>query len=209
MLNVGLTGGIGCGKSTVARMLRQKGAYIVDFDRLAHEVQEPEGPAWKAVVAEFGTGVLRTDRTLDRDKLGALVFNDETKRRRLNEIVHPAVFEAWLGRLEAIRVERPDAVVIADVPLLFEVGMEALVDLVVLVYLPPEGQVGRIMKRNGYTREDAALRLRSQMPIDEKVPLADFVIDNGGTVRETAAQVDAIWKTLTEREREKRLRGAV
>lgn len=209
MLNVGLTGGIGCGKSTVARMLRQKGAYIVDFDRLAHEVQEPEGPAWKAVVAEFGTGVLRTDRTLDRDKLGALVFNDETKRRRLNEIVHPAVFEAWLGRLEAIRVERPDAVVIADVPLLFEVGMEALVDLVVLVYLPPEGQIGRIMKRNGYTREDAALRLRSQMPIDEKVPLADFVIDNGGTVRETAAQVDAIWKTLTEREREKRLRGAV
>ncbi len=208
MLNVGLTGGIGCGKSTVARMLRKKGAYIVDFDRLAHEVQEPEGPAWESVVTEFGPEVLRPDRTLDRDKLGALVFNDETKRRRLNEIVHPAVFEAWLGRLEAIRMERPDAVVIADVPLLFEVGMEALVDLVVLVYLSPEGQVGRIMKRNGYTREDAALRLRSQMPIDEKVPLADFVIDNGGTVRETAAQVDAIWKTLTEREREKRLRGA-
>jgi len=208
MLNVGLTGGIGCGKSTVAGMLRKKGAYIVDFDRVAHEAQEPGGAAWKAVVAEFGQEILRPDGTLDRDKLGALVFNDEAKRRRLNELVHPAVFEAWLGRLEDIGRERPDAVVIADVPLLFEVGMEALVDLVVLVYCAPEGQIRRIVKRNGYTRDEAALRLRSQMPIDEKVPLADFVIDNGGSVAETAAQVDEIWRVLTEREKEKRLRGA-
>jgi dephospho-CoA kinase len=207
MLNVGLTGGIGCGKSTVSRMLRKKGAFIVDFDRLAHEVQEPDGPAWQGVVAEFGPGVLRPDRTLDREKLGAIVFNDEAKRRRLNQIVHPAVFEAWLGRLEDIRRKKPDAVVIADVPLLFETGMEAMVDLVVLVYLSPEGQIRRIMKRNGYTRGDAELRLRSQMPIDEKVSLADFVIDNGGTFAETAARVDAIWEMLTEREREKRRPG--
>lgn len=208
MLNVGLTGGIGGGKSTVARMLQRKGAFIVDFDRVAHEVQEPDGTAWKAITAEFGPEVLRPDRTLDREKLGAIVFHDEVKRRRLNEIVHPSVFEAWFGRMEAIRKERPDAVVVADVPLLFEVGMQTMLDLVVLVYLSPEGQIRRIMKRNGYTREDAALRLASQMPIDKKVPLADFVINNEGTMEETAIQVDDIWYELTEREREKRLGSA-
>ncbi|NPU84185.1 MAG: dephospho-CoA kinase [Syntrophaceae bacterium] len=208
MLNVGLTGGIGCGKSTVARMLLRKGAYIVDFDRVAHEVQEPDGAAWKAVVAEFGPEVLRPDRTLDREKLGAIVFNDGAKRCRLNEIVHPAVFDEWRGRVEAIRREKPDAVVIADVPLLFEVGMQTMLDLVVLVYLSPEGQIRRIMKRNGYTREDAALRLASQMPIDEKVPLADFVVNNEGTFKETEIQVDDIWRRLTEREEEKRLGSA-
>jgi dephospho-CoA kinase len=208
MLNVGLTGGIGCGKSTVSRMLLRKGAFIVDFDRVAHEVQEPDGTAWKAVVAEFGSEVLRSDRTLDREKLGAIVFNDGAKRRRLNEIVHPAVFEAWRGRVEAIRRERPEAVVIADVPLLFEVGMQTMLDLVVLVYLSPEGQIRRIMKRNGYTREEAALRLASQMPIDEKVPLADLVINNEGTFGETEAQIEDIWRRLMEREREKRLGSA-
>lgn len=208
MLNVGLTGGIGCGKSTVARMLTRKGAFVIDFDRVAHEVQEPDATAWKAVVAEFGPGVLRPDRTLDRDKLGAIVFNDAAKRHRLNEIVHPAVFEEWRTRRDAICREKPDAVVIADVPLLFEVRMQAMLDLVLLVYLGPEGQIRRIMKRNGYTREEASLRLASQMPIDEKVPLADFVINNEGTFGETEAQVEDIWRKLTEIEKEKRLGSA-
>lgn len=204
MLNVGLTGGIGCGKSTVARMLLRRGAFIVDFDRVAHEVQEPGGTAWETIVAEYGPELLRPDRTLDREKLGAIVFNDTEKRHRLNEIVHPAVFEEWRGRMDAICRERPDAVVIADVPLLFEVGMQTKLDLVILVYLSPEGQIRRIMKRNGYTREEAALRLASQMPIDEKVPLSDFIINNEGTFGETEDQVDRIWRKLTERERKKR-----
>ncbi|HOI75004.1 MAG TPA: dephospho-CoA kinase [Syntrophales bacterium] len=209
MLNVGLTGGIGCGKSTVARMLARKGAFVIDFDRVAHEVQEPDAVAWKAVVAEFGPEVLRPDRTLDRDRLGAIVFNDAAKRHRLNEMVHPAVFEEWRTRRDAICREKPDAVVIADVPLLFEVGMQAMLDLVLLVYLGPEGQIRRIMKRNGYSREEAVLRLASQMPIDEKVPLADLVIDNEGTFEETEARIEDIWRRLTDTEREKRLGSAV
>jgi dephospho-CoA kinase len=203
MLDVGLTGGIASGKSTVARLLMEKGAFHVDFDLLAHEVEEPDRPAWKAIVAAFGKGILQGDRTIDRARLGAIVFQDREQLQTLNRIVHPAVYEAWTHRRSVIAGRNPSAIVLADVPLLMEGGMESLFDLVLLVYVSPEEQIRRLMTRNGYSEEEARLRLAAQIPIGDKVSRADIVLDNGGTLEETHRLLDGIWEELLRREREK------
>ena len=204
MLNVGLTGGIACGKTTVAEMLVAQGAHLIDFDALAHEVEAPDRPAWRGIVSAFGEGVLNADRTIDRLKLGAIVFQDKAKLQTLNEIVHPAVFDAWRQRMDAIVRDDPRAVILSDVPLLFEVGMAPLFDLVALVYISPAEQADRLMKRNGFTAEEARARLAAQMSIDEKVRLADVVIDNQGTVEETRRGIAAVWADFVRREEAKR-----
>ncbi len=204
MLNVGLTGGIACGKSTVGRMLEEKGAFLIDFDRLAHEVEEPDQPAWRNIVGCFGPEVLKADRTLDRARLGAIVFADRRKLDKLNELVHPAVFDAWQRRMAAIRAIRPDAIVIADIPLLVELGMQGRVDLVMLVYIPRDEQIRRLILRNGYSREEALQRVHSQMPIEDKIPFADILVDNSGTMEQTRAFIDDIWPRLLEKERRKK-----
>ncbi len=204
MLDVGLTGGIASGKSTVARLLVEKGAFHVDFDLLAHEVEEPDQPAWKSIVAAFGEDILKEDRTIDRVRLGAIVFQDRDRLQTLNHIVHPAVYEAWTHRRNVIVGQNPSAIVLADVPLLVEGGMESLFDLVLLVYVSSEEQVRRLMARNGYTEEEARLRLAAQMPIEEKAARADIVIDNGGTLEETHRLLDDLWEELLRRERKKR-----
>jgi dephospho-CoA kinase len=201
MLNVGLTGGIACGKSTVARMLAEKGAVLIDFDELAHAVEEPEGPVWREIVRHFGRDILNPDRAIDRRKLGAVVFEDREKLDLLNRLVHPAVFAEWRRRMAEIRAARPDAIVLSDIPLLVEAGLKPMVDLVILVYLPPEEQIARLMARNGYHREEAAKRLASQMPIDAKLPSADIVIRNDGSPAETRRAVDEVWEELQKQER--------
>lgn len=205
MLNVGLTGGIASGKSTVARMLVELGAVHVDFDVLAHEVEAPGRPAWRELVAAFGQGILNADETINRAVLGELVFRDTARREALNAIVRPAVFTAWRRQLGEIEKNDPHAVVLADVPLLFEVGAEGMVDLVLLVYIPPAEQIRRLMARNGYSRPEAEARLASQMPIDAKLVRADIVIDNRGTVAETRERTAAVWEELRQRERQKRV----
>jgi dephospho-CoA kinase len=204
MLNIGLTGGIASGKSTVARMLTDKGALLIDFDEIAHAVQEPDGPVWREIVRHFGRAVLGADRTIERRKLGAVVFGDREKLALLNRLVHPAVLAEWQRRIAEIRAARPDAIVLSDIPLLFEAGLKPFVDLVLLVYLPPEEQILRLMARNGYCRDEAAARLAAQMPIDAKLPAADIVIRNDGTPAETGRAVDALWEELQKRERNRR-----
>ncbi|HAR99452.1 MAG TPA: dephospho-CoA kinase [Syntrophus sp. (in: bacteria)] len=205
MLNVGLTGGIACGKTTVAEMLVARGAHLIDFDALAHEVEAPDRPAWRGIVSAFGEDVLNADRTIDRLKLGAIVFQDKAKLQTLNGIVHPAVFDAWRRRMDAIVRDDPRAIILSDVPLLFEVGMAPLFDLVALVYISPAEQVDRLMKRNGFTAEEARARLAAQMSIDEKVRRADVVIDNQGTVEETRRGIAAVWADFVRREEAKRM----
>lgn len=204
MLNIGLTGSIACGKSTVDLMLQEQGAFLIDFDRLAHEVEEPDQPAWQGIVDFFGPEILREDRTIDRARLGAVVFADRRKLDRLNEIVHPAVFEAWRRRIEGIRAIRPDAIIISDIPLLIEVGMQERVDLVMLVYIPREEQIYRLMLRNGYSPEEALQRVNSQMSIEDKVPFADIIVNNSGTQEQTRACIEKIWPQLLERERQQK-----
>jgi dephospho-CoA kinase len=199
MLNVGLTGGIASGKSTVARMLAAKGAILIDFDELAHALEEPEGPVWREIVGHFGEGILLPDRQIDRRKLGAVVFADREKRDLLNRLVHPAVIAEWHRRLKEIEKGDAEAVVISDIPLLFEAELKEMVDLILLVNLAPEEQIRRLTARNGFTREEAETRVGSQMPIREKIPHADIVIGNEASVEETSRAVDRVWEELLAR----------
>lgn len=202
MLNVGLTGGIASGKSTVATMFVKNGAHLIDFDGLAHEVQEPEKPAWKEVVHHFGKGILQPDKKIDRVKLGNIVFADKEKLIELNNIVHPMVFQEWHVRLDKIGKKEKHAIVLSDVPLLFEVNMQHLFDLTMLVLIAPEEQVNRLMTRNGVNKEEAQKRLRSQMPISEKIAMADIVIDNKGSITKTEKRVKQVWQELLQKEKQ-------
>ena len=205
MLSVGLTGGIGSGKSTIAAMFRDKGSYIIDFDVLAHEVQNPGQPAWKCIIDSFGRDVLDKEERIDRARLADIVFEDEEKLAMLNGIVHPAVFGAWAARLREIESVKPEAIVLSDVPLLIEAGVKHLFDLIILVYITPEEQLRRIMVRNGYSAEEAKKRLSSQMPIDEKIRHADIVINNQASLESAKKRVDEVWEELVKREKMKHL----
>jgi dephospho-CoA kinase len=191
---VGLTGGAGSGKSTVAGMLRELGAAVVDADEATHAVYEPGTPGFDAVVHEFGKDYVKEGR-IDRRRLGELVFRDSSARRRLNDIVHPLVRE-WMAQRTAAAVERGAAVVVQDVPLLFENSLERFFSSVVLVYVPEEVQVERLTSGRGFTREQANAVIGAQLPIEEKRGRAHHVINNSGPLDETRAQVAAVWKQL-------------
>lgn len=203
MLNVGLTGGIGSGKTTVVKMFRKKGALVVDHDRLAHFVQNPDGPVWQKIVSHFGREILNEDRTINRGKLGDIVFQDPGRLDLLNRIVHPAVFEAWQKNLSALKLGNPGAIVISDVPLLIEAGWQDKVDVVLLVYTPAVVQLDRIIRRDGAGRDAAQKRLDAQIPIEEKIRFADLIIRNEGSLDALEEQVEDIWKKLVEMERKK------
>jgi dephospho-CoA kinase len=207
MLNVGLTGGIASGKSTVDMMFHEKGAYLIDHDILAHQAEEPDRRAWKEIVAFFGPEILNDDRTINRRLLGNIVFRDREKRRILMDIVHPVVFEDWKRRVTDITRKDPSAIIISDIPLLLERGWQDAVDSIIVVYVSPEEQIGRLVARNGLSRLEAEERLGSQIPIDEKVLYADFIINNEGPLEETRREVDRVWAKLQELETAKRLKG--
>ncbi|HEX9561243.1 MAG TPA: dephospho-CoA kinase [Candidatus Dormibacteraeota bacterium] len=191
---IGLTGGVGSGKSTVAEMMRELGAQVVDADEATHAVYEPGSPGFDAVVREFGDAYVESGH-IDRSRLGELVFRDDDARRRLNSIVHPLVRE-WMAKRTAEAAERGAEVVVQDVPLLFENGLERLFSSVVLVYVPEEIQVERLVSGRGFTPERARAMIAAQMPIENKRGLAHHVINNSGTREDTLAQVKAVWNEL-------------
>ncbi|MFB7631537.1 dephospho-CoA kinase [Streptomyces sp. NPDC056149] len=193
MVKVGLTGGIGAGKSEVSRLLASYGAVIVDADKIAREVVEPGTPGLAAVVEEFGADVLAPDGTLDRPKLGALVFADQEKLKALNAIVHPLV-GARSAELEA--AAGPDAVVIHDVPLLTENGLAPLYDLVVVVDATPQTQLDRLVRLRGMAGGEATQRMAAQATREERLAIADLVIDNDGPLEALEPQVRAVWERL-------------
>jgi dephospho-CoA kinase len=191
---IGLTGGAGSGKSTVAQMFRELGAAVIDADEAAHAVYAPGTDGFDAVVSEFGDEYVR-DGNIDRGKLGALVFNDAGARARLNAIVHPRVRQ-WMADRTVEAAESGAQVVIQDVPLLFENGLQGLFSSVVLVHAPADVQVERLVTQRGMSEDRAKAILASQMPIDGKRALADYVIDNEGSVDETRRQVEEVWARL-------------
>lgn len=193
MIEIGLTGGIASGKSTVSRMIRDSGIALIDADVFAREVVEPGEDAYSQVVSHFGEGILHGDGTLDRKKLGAIIFNDEKERSVLNGIVHPAVRKKMNDQKAAYRDEGREAVVL-DIPLLFESKLTETVDRILLVYVSEDVQVKRLMERDGSTKEEAMSRIRSQIPLSEKRPHADAVIDNNGTTEETEKQLFETFK---------------
>ena len=176
MLLVGLTGGIATGKSTVAKMFKQCGAVVIDADELARDVVKPGKAAWQEIVSTFGKVALGPDRTINRRALGAIVFRNHSKLRRLERIIHPRV-EREQARLtrQAARKD-PNAVVIYDVPLLFEAGVAKRVNTIIVVTADRETQIARLKKRNGLSRTEAIRRIRSQMPLAKKIQQADHVL---------------------------------
>ena len=203
-LLVGLTGGVASGKSTVSRQLAELGCIVIDADVLAREVVAPEEPAWREIVEAFGREVLRPDQTLDRAQLGAIVFADPEKRRRLEAITHPAIQARRQARLDALAACGFDGLVVQDLALLIEVGGAAHVDRLVVVYATRDAQIERLMRRDGLDRTEAERRVASQMPLAEKVQLAHYVIDNSDSPEETVAQVRAVHAALVAEHRARR-----
>ncbi len=195
-LLVGLTGSIATGKSTVSRMFAHLGARVIDADLLAREVVMPGQPAYARIVEEFGRQVVQEDGSLDRKALGAVVFGDAAKRRRLEEITHPAIGARQQRILSVLDEEAFEGVVIWDAALLFEGGGVAKMDRVVVVYADPETERRRLMERDDLSDAGARARIGSQMPIAEKAKLAHHVIDNSGTREETERQVRAVYGAL-------------
>lgn len=192
---VGLTGGIASGKSTFAALLRARGVPVVDADALARAVVAPGTPALAAIAAAFGPDVLGPDGALDRKRLGALVFADPDARRRLEAITHPAIRDAMIA--ETARLDAAGhPLAFYDAPLLFEVGLDAALDSVVVVYAPPRVQVERLAARDGLDEEAAAARLAAQLPIDEKARRADFVVVNDGPEAALGAKADHLLADL-------------
>jgi dephospho-CoA kinase len=189
VLRIGLTGGIGSGKSTVAALLAERGARVVDADRIAREVVEPGTPGLAAVVAEFGARVLTADGALDRPALAALVFGDPGARARLDAVVHPLV---RARAAELVAAAPPDAVVVQDVPLLVETGQAGAYDLVLVVETDPGTRVARLVER-GLSAEDARARIASQATDEQRRAVADVVLRNDGDREALAAEVERFW----------------
>ncbi|MCS7234896.1 MAG: dephospho-CoA kinase [Armatimonadota bacterium] len=195
---VALTGGIASGKSTVARMLRQLGAEVVDADALAREVVAPGSPALREIVAAFGPEFLLPTGELDRRKLAEVVFSDPQRRQQLNAIVHPRVRDRMREEVEHIRQRRPDAVVVLDIPLLFDVPLPEVEGLpAIVVYASPQTQLRRLQQRDGLGEEEAQRRLGAQRPLREKLEHARWVVDNDGDLHRTAEQVRAVWEAVS------------
>ncbi len=180
MILIGLTGGVATGKSTVAQMFKQCGAVVIDADALAREVVQPDKPAWRDVVRTFSKKVLNPDRTINRQALGSIVFRYPAKRRRLERIIHPRVAREQQRLTREAARKDPTAVVLYDVPLLFEAGIAKRVQKIIVVTADQQTQIARLKKRNGLSRAEALRRIRSQMPLAKKAQMADLVID--GTV---------------------------
>lgn len=193
----GLTGGIASGKSTVAKILEELGAIVLDADKIAKELMEPQQPGWTGVTEEFPE-VINTDQSINRQLLGRIIFNNLEKRKKLEAIIHPLVISE-IKRL-GDKFEADNQVVFADIPLLYEIEAQAWLDEVWLVYIPYEIQLARLMLRDNLDKHQAKLRIEAQMPLDEKRLLADQIIDNSGSFSETRAQVGKLWNTLTGHE---------
>ncbi len=196
MLKLGLTGGIGAGKSEVSRILTSLGAVLIDSDRIAREVVEPGTPGLAAVVAEFGPEMLTADGHLDRPKLGGIVFNDPERLSALNAIIHPLVRDRS-AELQAAAA--PDAVVVHDVPLLAENKLASLYDLVMVVDATPETQLDRLVRLRGMAEDEARARMAAQATRADRLAIADVVIDNNGPIEALEPQITKVWADLVER----------
>jgi dephospho-CoA kinase len=192
-VRVGLTGGVGSGKSTVSAMLRDLGAVVIDADQIAREVVAPGTEGLAEIVEAFGPGVLTADGGLDRPAMGRIVFGDESARRKLEAVIHPRVRERG-GRLEAEAA--PDAVVVHDIPLLAETGQASTFDAVVVVDVPVETQVERMVQLRGMTREEAEARIAAQATREQRRAVATYVIDNTGTLEDLRDRVTEVFKAL-------------
>ena len=195
---IGLTGNIASGKSTVAQMFEKLGARIVDADLVARTVVEPGKPAWEQIVDAFGSGILNSEGSVDREKLGEIVFNNEKKRELLNAITHPRIVDEIKEHLESNRAQGV-GVTIIEAALIVEKGgwLRDIVDSLIVVSASEDSRIERLMSRNGYSRDEAMARISSQMPGSEKEKHGDFVIDNSESLEDTKRQITSIWEKIS------------
>jgi dephospho-CoA kinase len=202
-LLLGVTGGIASGKTTVARMLEELGAPIIDFDVLARQVVEPGKPAWKEIVEYFGKQVLQEDDTLDRKKLSSIIFRDLEKRKKLESFTHPRINEEFVRQVNKIAKKFPEAIIQVVIPLLIELNLQYRFHKVLLVYLPEALQIKRLVERDGISEAEAANMMKAQLPIDEKVDYTDYVIHNEGSLEDTKRQVEELFEKLKKLQKER------
>jgi len=200
-LIVGLTGGIVVGKSTVASMFKDLGAKIIDADKLGHSVILPYSPAWGKIIRLFKKDILRNDLTIDREKLGKIVFTNQTLLKKLNEITHPEIIKLIKKEINLAKnkTHSQEKILIIDAALIYEAKIDRLMDKIIVVYINEDEQVKRLVKRDNLSKEEALQRIKSQMPMKEKVKIADYVIDNSGSLDKTKKQVEKIWQSLVSR----------
>ncbi len=193
---LGVTGGIASGKSTVSKMLGSLGSPLIDFDLIARQVVEPGTPGLAKIVDYFGSQVLAEDGSLDRKKMSDIVFGDMEKRKKLEGFTHPPIYEAFFEQVKEITKKDPEAIIQVAVPLLIELNLQYLFDKLLVIHVPAQVQIERLANRDGISREDAANILKAQLPIDEKLQFADFVVDNTRDLAYTQKQIEGVWEQL-------------
>jgi len=196
MLIVALTGGIATGKSIVAQTLQNLGCYIHSADQIAHRIMEPEKPAWKKIVSHFGKDILNPDQTINREKLGAIVFADEVKRNFLNQLVHPLVLEEKMKIIEQLEKDGQYRIFISEAALTIESGFAEFFDKIIVVFCQEQIQIKRLMKRDNIDREEALKKIGSQMHPEEKLKYADYVVDSSGSIQSTVEQTKNVFSNL-------------
>jgi len=211
MLIVALTGGIATGKSVVARFLEERGCAVHSADRAAHEVMMPGGPAWKSLTAHFGPRILNPDQTINRPRLGAIVFAHEAERRFLNSVVHPLVLRKKKEIVARLEREKKTEIFISEAALTIEAGYAGFFDKVIVVFCRPEVQLARLMARDGFSREAALQKIGAQMSQQEKKRQADYLIDTSGSLSDTESRTDKVFRRLKRdyAEKEKKKTGSI
>jgi len=195
-LIVGLTGGIVGGKSTVASMFKDLGAKIIDADKLGHSVILPNKPAWKKIVKIFGKNIIQNDMTIDREKLGKIVFANQSLLKKLNKITHPEITKMIKKEIDSAKnkTHNQEKVLIIDAALIYEAKIDRFMDKIIVVYIDKDEQIKRLIKRNNLSKDEALQRVRSQMPMEEKAKISDYLIDNSNSLDKTKKQVEKIWR---------------
>lgn len=197
-LIIGLTGGIVSGKSTVARMFKDLGAKIVDADKLGHKVILPQGAAWKRIIKIFGKDILQKDQTINRKKLGKIVFANQNLLKKLNKITHPEIIKLIKKEINLVKDNSKEEkkILIIEAALIYETKIDRLMDKIIVVYLDEEEQLKRLIKRNNLSEKEALQKIKSQIPLKEKIEIADYVIDNSNSLDKTKEQVETIWQEI-------------
>jgi dephospho-CoA kinase len=196
MLIVALTGGIASGKSVIANVLQERGCYIHHADSVAHHFMEPHKAAWGDIVDHFGQNILNPDKTINRQKLGAVVFDDSKERAFLNSVLHPLVIQKKKEIIAKLKQEKTHKIFISEAALTIEAGMANFFDKIIVAYCPQEAQITRLMQRDNITRETALKKIHSQLPPEEKRKHADYIIDTSGTIAETTKQTEKVFRSL-------------
>ncbi|HAR36004.1 MAG TPA: dephospho-CoA kinase [Acidobacteria bacterium] len=196
MLIAALTGGIATGKSVVARILSEKGCFVQNADLLAHELMSPDGEIWQELLQHFGPGILREDRTIDRQKLGEIIFREEQERLFLNRLTHPRLLEKIQQTISRLEETGGYEIYVTEAALVIESGYYHYYDRIILTHCRPEIQLERLCRRNGITREKALEKIRAQLPDEQKIPLAHYLIDTSGSLEETVEQTERVYLNL-------------